>query len=228
MNTTFSLTEMDVYATKSISNIQFPNATSSLVEVHSPRFIVNSISGSAVQPVVKPVRKFLGTTGESILGTRKSKVIPQPKLDWTVSSAFGDDWLRKLPLKTQFSRVIPLSDVEPWLLVVWKAIAKLKELPDNWDGYGSPAIQSAALTAGFRLVLAIKTEKQPIPHVSPVPGGGIQLEWQTPNRELELEILPNGSVEYLTVTKDDQMEDGCLSVDQTDKVQGLIRWLIDK
>jgi len=48
------------------------------------------------------------------------------------------------------------------------------------------------------------------PHIAPVPGGGIQLEWDRDNRSLELEIHPNGHLEFL-VCEGDEMVDGPLS-----------------
>ena len=128
----------------------------------------------------------------------------------------------------QSSKVIPLSKLSPWQLNTIRAVVKLANLPDNWDGYGSSKIQPKALATAFHLVLAIQIEEPPTPHISPVPGGGIQLEWQTSTRELELEILPDGSIEFLTVLEGNDMEEGCLPLDQVGEAQRLIYWLMKK
>ncbi len=128
----------------------------------------------------------------------------------------------------QSSKVIPLSKLSSWQLNTIRAIAKLGSLPDNWDGYGSSKIQPKALATAFHLVLAIQVEEPPTPHISPVPGGGIQLEWQTSTRELELEILPDGSIEFLTVLEGNDVEEDCLPLDQVGEAQRLIYWLMDK
>ena len=39
----------------------------------------------------------------------------------------------------------------------------------------------------------------PLPQVVPVPGGGVQLEWRHGRREVEIEILPDGTMEFLRV-----------------------------
>ncbi|HEY9833366.1 MAG TPA: hypothetical protein V6D26_22630 [Stenomitos sp.] len=126
------------------------------------------------------------------------------------------------------TRVIPLSKLSPWQLNTIRGIAKLANLPDNWDGYGSSKIQQKALETAFHLVLAIQLEEPPTPHISPVPGGGIQLEWQTSTRELELEILPDGSIEFLTVLEGNDIEEDCLPLDRVGEAQRLIYWLMDK
>jgi hypothetical protein len=64
----------------------------------------------------------------------------------------------------------------------------------------------------------------PEPRVVPVPGGGLQFEWQTATRELELEVLPDGSVEFLTVAGE-HMQEGPVSSDQAEEVRRLIGWL---
>ena len=128
----------------------------------------------------------------------------------------------------QSSKVISLLNLSSWQLNTIRAIAKLANLPDDWDGYGSSKIQPNALTTAFHLVLAIQVEEPPTPHISPVPGGGIQLEWQASTRELELEILPDGSIEFLTVLEVNDIEEDCLPIDRVGEAQKLIYWLIDK
>lgn len=128
----------------------------------------------------------------------------------------------------QSSKVIPLLNLSSWQLNTIRAIAKLARLPDDWDGYGSSKIQPKALGTACDLVLAIQVEEPPTPHISPVPGGGIQLEWQTSTRELELEILPDGSIEFLTVLEGNDMEEACLPLDKVGEAQRLIYWLMNK
>ncbi len=128
----------------------------------------------------------------------------------------------------QSSKVISLLNLSSWQLNTIRAIAKLARLQDNWDGYGSSKIQPKVLATAFRLVLEVQIEEPPTPHISPVPGGGIQLEWQTSTRELELEILPDGSIEFLTVLEGNDVEEDCLPLDQVGEAQRLIYWLMDK
>lgn len=82
----------------------------------------------------------------------------------------------------------------------------------------------APLLAGF-----------PPPHVAPIEGGGIQYEWtrRDRDRDVEIEVRPDGTLEYLRVeigpgpALDDfsKMVEGPLSPDRPDEVRGLLEWL---
>ncbi len=89
-------------------------------------------------------------------------------------------------------------------------IKELAKLPENWDGYGSRPIQSGVLTAAKNLLPTLDQMGLRYPQVFPVPGGGIQLEWQNERGELELEILPDGEIAYLIVDERGQMREGSL------------------
>src|SRR5207244_13379829 len=114
-------------------------------------------------------------------------VLPQPAW-WTQ------------PPPSQWVEVISLFDASerPWLLSAADDVLKLATLPDNWDGEGSPRVQPSTLTKAVELLCKLGTAVEPMSHVSPVPGGGLQLEWFLPDRYLEVEVFPDGSAEYLT------------------------------
>jgi hypothetical protein len=127
--------------------------------------------------------------------------------------------------------VTPLANAGPWLVDTLKALARLAELKDNWDGYGSPPIRQAAFESAWRLVSVIEMEELPTPSVGPVSGGGIGIVWQAATRELQIEILPDGSVEFLvaavdTATGKEVTQEGRLSLAYTDQVRRLVSWLI--
>lgn len=105
-----------------------------------------------------------------------------------------------------------------------QALAELATLPDNWDGYGSPGLQAAAVKAAFQLLAAVEKEGLPAPHLCPVTGGGVGLAWQVGSRELEVEILPDGTMGYLTVEGED-MHEGPLSLADVEQVKWLTSWL---
>ena len=89
------------------------------------------------------------------------------------------------PADVDEARVIVtfLSD-EPSPPAWQQALAELASLPDNWDGYGSPALQAAAFKEAFRLLAAVEQENLPTPHLCPVTGGGVGIEWQVGSRRL--------------------------------------------
>jgi hypothetical protein len=72
----------------------------------------------------------------------------------------------------------------------------------------------------------------PTAYIGPVSGGGLGVEWRNGNRDLTLEILPDGTLEYLKAERSatgldiDHMEDGDLPSDRLGEVRVLIRWLL--
>ena len=95
----------------------------------------------------------------------------------------------------------PLPDFDAaapqWLITTRQSLARLAALPNNWDGYGSPALTRAAIQAAHRLLKTLEQLPLPAPQVFPVTGGGLSFSWQQGNRELDIEILPDGSAQYL-------------------------------
>jgi hypothetical protein len=107
-----------------------------------------------------------------------------------------------------------------------QAIGRLRELsqlPDDWDGYGSPRVTAAAKRSAIALLAELRTYAIPGMHLDAVPGGGVQFEWAIGPRALEIEILPDGALEYL-VAEADAMLEGSLNDPSTLLV--LLRWLM--
>jgi len=122
--------------------------------------------------------------------------------------------------------------VSPWLDEARRTLAKLAVLSDNWDGQGSPAILGNAIGLAFMILTEIESYDLPTAHIGPIPGGGLGIEWRYGNRDLTLEILPDGSLEFLKAEKTssgfdlNQMVDGQIPSDRLNEVRGLIRWLL--
>lgn len=103
-------------------------------------------------------------------------------------------------------------------------ILGFRSLPPNWDSYGSRPVEDRAIACGLVLLLQAEAENAGAPHVCPVPGGGVQLEWQAGQRALELEALPDGSAQFLRV--DGQtMDEGPLDPNEPAGLRSLLRWL---
>lgn len=135
----------------------------------------------------------------------------------------------------QWNRVTPRDAAPEWLMSALKALARLAHLAPDWDGYGSPRVRAAALQMAHRLVAILeqtpKTPPLPAPLICPVTGGGISFAWQLDARELEIEILPDGTAQYLVVTMDpatgqEEAYEGQLPLDQPAYGQQLAAWLV--
>lgn len=129
---------------------------------------------------------------------------------------------------SQWSGVTPKADDSQWLPTAQKKITELKQLPENWDSYGSRPIQPSAIEQAYELLAILSRLYIPRPEVFPVPGGGIQFEFQQDRRELELEILPDGSIGFLLVAETGEMREGTIPFGLRGDIYRLAYWLQGK
>ena len=133
---------------------------------------------------------------------------------------------------SQWSDVTSLWSSQPWVADARLTMARVSTLRQNWDGQGSPSPAQVALEAMNRLIKEIDAYDLPTAHIGPVSGGGLGVEWRNGDRDLVLEILPDGSIEYLKAERTpagfdtDHMEDGEIPNDRLGEVRTLIRWLL--
>ena len=83
-------------------------------------------------------------------------------------------------------------------------ISGFGKLDPDWDSYGGKNPTTEALSAASQYLQTLVSEFWPsvgnraLPFwVSPLPNGGIQLEWREPKSELEVEVGPEGKTELL-------------------------------
>ena len=126
----------------------------------------------------------------------------------------------------QWSGVVLLRDLSRWQIEAVRKLFQLLALPRDWDSYGSPPPSEVATTAGVRLILGIDLDNFVSPRVVPVSGGGVQLEWSSGSREVEIEIDDEGSVEYLKSVGAKPVEEGPLSLADLPRIRSLLTWLI--
>ncbi len=111
-----------------------------------------------------------------------------------------------------------------WLNLAENQISELAKLPENWDGYNSRPIQPATIEQAHSFLFKLVNLHLPQPDIFPVPGGGIQFEFQSQTRELEIEILPDGQIEFLTI-EDGQMTEGSFHINSSTDLYRLAHWL---
>jgi hypothetical protein len=147
-------------------------------------------------------------------------------------AALTQTQVRSRPVpSTQWSEVTSLWRSQPWVADASRTMARMSALSENWDGQGSPAPARTVLNVMNRLFKEIDAYDLPTAHIGPVLGGGLGIEWRNGDRDLSLEILPDGSIEYLKAEKTplgfdtDHMEDGEVPNDRLGEVRALIRWL---
>ncbi len=94
----------------------------------------------------------------------------------------------------QVTEIVPFFNATPGFIDALRTISDLVRLGDNWDSYGSPCIQQAAVERAVQVLCAADREDPPPPRVCAGLG-----RWAAGARELEIEILPDGSTEFLEV-----------------------------
>lgn len=128
----------------------------------------------------------------------------------------------------QWTGVLTLSPTTTGDLAYFQDVKErlddIAELRCNWDGEGGEPISQRILSIAGELLLPLARIQPPVPRIAPVLGGGIQFEWEVAGRELEIEILPDGSVQYL-IAEGEVTHEGELAAWPTDEVRRLVYWL---
>lgn len=122
--------------------------------------------------------------------------------------------------------VFNTAQVSPWQEEAARKILGFKDLPENWDSYGSQPPTEIVRHKAIEFVLMVPPEK-PQPRILALSGGAIQLEWRKRGRGVQIEFLPDGSIEYLLLEGGNPLGDGgVLPFTSPSVVSSLLKWLI--
>ena len=121
--------------------------------------------------------------------------------------------------------VLPLEGNPNWLAKSLVLLDEVDKLPNGWDGYDSPPPLKKLLQNAKQFLLNLEFENIPVPFICPISGGGIQLEWHYPSRELEVEFIEPEVIGYLKVFEDGTMEEGEIATCDLDRARQIIGWL---
>jgi hypothetical protein len=122
----------------------------------------------------------------------------------------------QMDYSTQWSQVTSVFDQALWSRSANRKLEELLALEDGWDRFGSPKVSGQIANIARNVLVDLAKLKMPEPKILPVPGGGLQLEWGNSRRELEIEILPNSTIEYLVTDAEGNMEEG--NIDSRDGI----------
>jgi hypothetical protein len=140
------------------------------------------------------------------------------------------NWLRTAPTPRadlQSQDITELKRPVRWLSSALADVARIAELPFDWDGHGSPALGAKEREHVTKLLSSIDNADVPSPNIVPISGGGIQIEWQHEGRELELEIVAGSEdLIFLKVYEDSAMEEDSYPVADLDRTKELLDWLL--
>jgi hypothetical protein len=129
--------------------------------------------------------------------------------------------------ETQWSEVRPVSYPD-WMATATAQLRELLKLKPGWDSDGSPPVSRSAVEMAMLVLTARRAWFHRLgggkPQISPVSGGGIQLEWEHENRSLELEVHSNGALEFLKIEDDESAGEG--PIERLEDVKRVLEWLI--
>jgi len=128
------------------------------------------------------------------------------------SSALNSEWVGG-------SSALYLND---WQIAALKGVYKVRALRSNWDNEGGEPPSRQIVNFAKTLIASLPYEDLQIPFVVPTSCGGIQFEWSEGQKELELEILPDCSLEFLKVENGSPFDEGPVALPQ---VYSLFKWL---
>ncbi len=70
----------------------------------------------------------------------------------------------------------------------------------GWDGGDGLPLALDALGTAARLLVHLSRDDDLLPHLAPLPTGGVQLEWHVAGHSLEIEVDRRGRPHFLAVT----------------------------
>lgn len=103
--------------------------------------------------------------------------------------------------RTFVSKTSPMRTLSEPRAKILAKLSMVQNLDDDWDGSGSPRIDVGLFEQAFTIAMRVPEMLEPIMSIVPSPGGGLQFEWHRRMWTLELELLPDRTMEFLLVDR---------------------------
>jgi len=140
-------------------------------------------------------------------------------LDW------GKNWLSHGSSATQ---LLVEESPDSWHTNAHYALDELRTYPKTADKWAPQPPTDKAFSTANTIIDSIDIKEDiPVPRLWPTPEGGVRFGWRTRHREVDIEVLADGSIEFL------QLEEGRKTIgdsidlnDQKAKVNELLHWLL--
>ena len=169
-----------------------------------------------------------GFLSEQYLSTfgRADTLTDEGLLSGARASRQGDEGGYVYESRSDTVEAIPFA---AWVEDILPSLRAIEELPPNWDSYGSPPPPRQLTADILRVLHHTEFLSAPSPAVVPASGGGVQLEWATANRELEIDFSSGGKAQYLATDLSDGREfEGSLEPRDYAGVRSLLSWLLER
>lgn len=123
-------------------------------------------------------------------------------------------------------RITDILHVEPALPQAWSdRLRELAALGQDWLHPGSNPPSNETIGRVERILLAILDAEVQVPAIYPAADGGIQLEWRTSSRAVEVEILNSGLIDgsWYGRASDEDGEDRSFPLNDPDGVADFVK-----
>ena len=115
-----------------------------------------------------------------------------------------------------------------WEAEAYRHALALKDLPEEWDGprkCSKPTVFAINAAMSFiERVASLDLVVLEAPFVAPMSHGGVQLEWEHGQRQLDVELTPDGVARFV-VSDAGKVDEGELGVVTSSHVEALFGWL---
>ncbi|GEM_PF-5937489 len=130
--------------------------------------------------------------------------------------------VQDIPVSMQ--EVVQASEME-WINNTLQKLGNLSQFPANWDSYGGLPLDPFVRDKAVTYLGWLEKEDLPTPDVFLGSGGTVQFEWQIRGKALELEIKKPGTIAWLKVFPNEEMEEGEIARPNAGDLSQLTHWL---
>lgn len=117
-----------------------------------------------------------------------------------------------------------------WLRQALGRLETVASLPRGWDSEGGPPPNSQLVRAAADILRDLQRDDLPLPFVCPIAGGGLQLEWSSGGKEVELELVDERTIGFLRAEAAPSgriIESGEYPISDINKSRELLDWLAE-
>jgi hypothetical protein len=128
---------------------------------------------------------------------------------------------------TTSSDALDLSgDTADWVVEAAKKLEALGRFRTGWDSYGGLPLQRGAKRLTRDVLGWLRKDDLPVPAVVLGSGGSVQLEWRAKEKELEVELRDNNTIEFVKVSPTGDIEEGQAAADLPGQLRDLTDWFL--
>ena len=109
-------------------------------------------------------------------------------------------------------------------------LESVASLAHGWDSEGGPPPNSQLVGAAANLLQYLQRDDLPLAFVCPIAGGGLQLEWSSGGKEVELELIDERTIGFLRAEAAPSgriIESGEYPISDINKSRELLDWLAE-